>query len=301
MAKSKRDVLFFSVSTGKEKVNFEDLLCSDLLTGKSFEHNDKVIEYSNNRDHEDDYVTGVLVATKVSGIPPRHLPSTEDYEQVTTKKGEGLAYPSVLLYSKKHKVLLFEVNGYGASVDQFQLFLQKHLSNKGNFPGLFLQFTDLLSEEGYQMIRNGVSEMLSFKITNPTGLLDDELKKNGSLAEIAKFSKNAKADSYIECKIRTEAKYGGISPSFLDKMIKSFKSLRKVDKEGVTKVKLSGLVNSNGVQRVKEIDVFEQLMRDKFVLNEPTAHTDIQLVKRVGAIINIFEKKRAELDRILGT
>ncbi len=109
-----RKVLFAKVVI-EGNTTFEQLLMNEEYMEFQTDFRGKTIEASHIEDCGT-YITGLFVATQKRDIPPAHTPGDDnDYVAVDLGDGRGLAFPSVFIFDKEHKVLLYEVNFFGAN------------------------------------------------------------------------------------------------------------------------------------------------------------------------------------------
>ena len=300
--KKNRTVHFYQIETLGE-LKFEDLLIdkhyqnSVKLDGKDIEL--KFIEENNNET-----ITGTVVATKRDGIPPKHKVNTDDYTPVELEVGQGLAYPSVFLYSKKYKILLFEFNMYGAYVKHIAQYFEENYSDKNGNPQFKIDFQYILTLDTYQKIRNfDAIKKVNFKVANPTKVIQDEIGLNGPLKSFTQLAKDLNTTKSMEITLTSELIEGGIKKSgvinLLDNILKikehfSMKKMKnRIKVEGLTKSPTNpDLIISD------EIDLFLNRLSGTFIIEEPDVHQGIQHLERKRGITEVFSNKKKVLDQI---
>jgi len=185
-----------------------DISFEELLTNKKFKkiipHNEKEIELSH-ITVSDDFITGLFVSTQKSDLAPIHTPGDdEDYSAVALKNGQGFAYPNVILYSKKHKVLLWEVNRSGVLESTMKYYFDV-VCELNNLEDIKVELYPLMYPDAYERVKNLVSvNEIEFQIANPRTFLRSQIKKKGTIGDIAKLSEGLNASKSIKVIIKAE-------------------------------------------------------------------------------------------------
>jgi len=88
-----------------EQQSFESVL-NELIDRNFSEGNGKTISLHKIRENVE-YFLGYVNTTKKTGIPPKHIPQKNTYEQlpIDENTGEGLGYSNVFIYDKQFKIL----------------------------------------------------------------------------------------------------------------------------------------------------------------------------------------------------
>lgn len=300
--KRERNVYFFKVRISPE-TDFKSLFLA-----KKHHHSIKIegkdIELKFPEDNKDGTLTGTFVATKRDGIPPKHIVNTDDYSRVELEEGQGLAYPNSILYSEKFNCLLVEYNHYGVFTKHIIEFFVENFSGKNGFQNFKIELDEVLSVDTYQKIRNFVAlRKVNFKVANPTKIIQDEVGVNGPLKGFANIAEDMNATSSMEITLTAEIDRGGLNKgsleSLLDNIVKvkdMFPSKRFENKIRVEGTKISKSNPTNTI--TEEIDLFLNKLSGSFELLEPPILDNIQHHDRKSGIIDVYFRKKEELNEI---
>lgn len=306
MAKTKmRTVHFYQIGTIGE-IKFEELLLNKLnQTAIKFDGKDIEVKYV--EVNKDDTITGTVVVTKKDGIPPKHTVNTDDYSEVELEKNQGLAYPSVFLYSKKYKILLFEFNMFGASIKQMAEYFETKYSGKNGYPLFNVDFQSILTLDTYQKIRNfDAIKKVKFKVANPTKVIQDEIGVNGPLKGFAEIANDLHTTKSMEIILTADIDQGGINKSGVVNLLDNILKIKQffAMKKDTYKIKVEGATNSTtnpGHIVTDEIDLFLNRLFGTFMIDVPAVHSGVQHLERKRGISEVFKNKTKELDQILST
>lgn len=302
MAKKERKIYFYKVKLSNN-IKFEDLLLdkenhiATPLDGKDVEL--KFVEENKNKT-----ITGTFVATKRNGIPPKHKVNTDDYSKVELSEGQGLAYPSVMLYSKKHKILLLESNLYGAYTKHICNFFKENFSGKNGYDHFSIELLDVLTTDTYKKISNFKSvKSVNFKIASPTRILRNELGINGPIKGFAKLAKSANATESMEITLKSEVIEGGLKKSDIMSMLDGIIKLKDhfQPKKDLDRIKVEGLKSADDnpdLMISDSVNLLIDRLYGSFIIDEPPVHDDVQHTDRKKGVIQVYKRKKKELTEI---
>lgn len=161
------------------------------------------------------YIIGFFIKTVKTDIPPSHLPGEEEYSEIELPEGEGLAYPSVFLYCKRTKVLLFERNSRGVSESA----MERYFNNKAVAYGLNLtvRFQAVINPDTYSRLGNfsRITE-IEMQVATPIALAREYLEQNSSLGLFSKLVSSLNADSSAKIVFKADVHSQGLK---IDQML----------------------------------------------------------------------------------
>lgn len=303
MARKKiRKVYFYQIEIIGE-VSFEDIII-DKAHQASISVDGKDIELKFVEINKNETITGTFVATKRDGIPPKHKVDTDDYTPVELEEGQGLAYPSALLYSKKYKTLMFESNVYGAYLKHIISFFEENFSGRNGYPNFHIDFKHILTLDTYQKIRNfDAVKKVNFRVANPTKVVQDEIGLNGPMKGFADLAGDLNATSSMDITLTSELVEGGINKTGVVKLLDNILKIKQhfPMKRMKHKIKVEGLTTSTTNPDIvisEEIDLFLNRLQATFEIEEHAILKTIQHLERKQGITEAFLNKKKELEHI---
>lgn len=300
--KRERKVYFFKVEISND-VDFKNLLLNRAYHN-SIKIDGKDIELKFPEDNNDNTVTGTFVGTKRDGIPPKHKVDTDDYSPVELEDGQGLAYPNAILYCEKFKCLLIEYNQFGVFTKHIIEFFESNFSGKNGFPNFTLELNEVLSVDTYRKIRSfSALKKVNFKVANPTQIIQDEVGVHGPLKGFAGVAKEMNATNSMEITLISELLEGGLNKNSIESLLDGIVRVKEMFplNKFSSRIKVEGVKQSERNPEItisEEIDLFLNRLTGSFPLEEPPILDNIQHLDRKRGIIDVFDRKKSELNEI---
>lgn len=313
MSKKTRKVDVVSTTltfVGNEKVTFEEILI--FLNGKEYKDTHKNIEFNIIDNNEEDYLIGIVVTTQLKEIPPLRDLETKEYKSIGIDVAkESLAFANIFLYDIKRNVFIYEINKNGCYLNQFrEAVFTLWNSNDDNenirfdliFPTIFRanEYRRVLSLDYYKRF--------SIELLKPSELINEFNETNNSILKsiksIAEAANEGNADTitYNQEVSSKQINKLGLSKSIVKNGIRAIREVaNKGYRENIVECKIEGFdMDSEDPRTLKAIDIFGDVFKETFKIENITIHQDTQQNERKLGIEKIYRKILPEIKRIIG-
>ncbi|OAV63603.1 hypothetical protein Barb6XT_03105 [Bacteroidales bacterium Barb6XT] len=288
-----------------DKYDFAKLLCENVFSTPRQFNSEKTVEVSH-IEEKGDIITGILVSTQKNGIAPAHTPGDEeDYSAIPLKDGQGLAYPSVILYSKSTKVLLWEYNKSSLLEAGMSRFFQESAEYTAILPDTNIFLCPVLKTDAYERVKNLIqANEFEFQIASPTALLRADAKNNGSLGSIATVAGVFNASQSIKLTIKASKKESrGVNIKAILDTVNWLNSGTQIE-EGRVKnsIVVKGLkVGDDELTLIEEtINVVTDRLLEYFDLEQPVIASSLQVKDRKDGILKVYHTLYTDIKNIIG-
>lgn len=311
----KVDAVFVSLryaSNSEKELSFDEILNHPEVNEKEFLIKNKSVHFSVLEDNVD-YTIGFVRSIIDKDLPAKIHKRSKKISALDLNTEEGIAYGNVLLYSKKLKVLFYEVNKNSIYLDVFKDFLYKcfHNSEKLKVESIFeTSFVTIFRKNEYERALK-MSSYKSFKIKvyQPKNLLRELKEVNSSLDDkiemdfLPELEKAANLNSdyaEIEFKVENVKKNGGLYKNKIEPLIRNLGKALKFGqlRQNIEEIEVCGY-NSEYSNSKIPIDLVGDVYSAFFKLNIPRLDSDLMRAQRITCIKEVYEKEFAILDNYL--
>ncbi|MDD2635944.1 MAG: hypothetical protein PHW82_10635 [Bacteroidales bacterium] len=240
-----------------------------------------------------DYFLGYMNTTKQKGIPPKHNPRENTFEQLPINEGdgEGLGFSNVFIFDKTHQVIMYEFNKNGCYLASFRNYI-RHLYNNDAEERLNLSFSPLLRLEAYQrMLQVDIYKTLEVKIATPIRPIQDFLDENDALSSAISTSQLLQSDT-VNLKFDIKGRpLNGMPTQAISNLIRRIERLATgYDESIVEKFVICGYYNDieNDTLRKDEIDFLLDRYQKTFNVDEPNVLSNTQTHEKSTALFNVY-------------
>lgn len=283
-----------------DEYNFSELLLTkSIFNGKSISYGEKQIELSHIGE-KGEVIMGMFVTTQVKNIPPVHKPGNEnDYSAVILGDGKGLAYPNVVLFDKKRKILFWEVNRLGITESAIQYFFDEIIRQSG-YVNFSISIYPVMSMDAYAKINKLVSiDEVEFQIVNPRAYLKQE-SRNGTLVNIANIANDLNASKIIKITVKAED-LSSLNKSGVLKIANFFRRINLAAKSrSKNKLVVKGPLEEDGTYVEETINFMSNRMIGYFNIDEPSISSHLQIGNRKSGIMQVYLGLVKDLIILLG-
>ena len=316
MVTKRIETLIVNFSTNFPLLTFESIL-HDLSVNHSVMHsvNGRRVELrliAPNNDINQDIIVGVVITTKLNGLPPKHNTDTGETGSLGLDPSEGLGYANVFLYEKHRHLLLYEFNKNGTYLNQLIEFvkvkteeLYSHQTFNDSHLSVQLDFSSLLKSDAYQrMLTIGSYKKLEVDIANPTELMQyiDHSSIYGiALMDIvspARILDSPKFSAVFSCG-RSHSSH--LNTNAFREIVEALRFALGTRHGGnIEKIRLTGYyTNPDGDTILQPIDLLTDRYLKFINLPEPKELRDFQEGQRRELIVSLYRSCLAELSRII--
>jgi hypothetical protein len=281
-------------------VLFEDLLFSDKFKDSPYtKPNGKTTELKFLED-KGDYVTGLVVTTKESGLPPKRDRNEDTISELGFKDGEGLVYANVFIYDKALKVLMYEVNKNGTYLEEFVQYIYGFCNRTEPFGVFTISAPIVLRLNSYEeMLAMKYYSKIEFEITQPTQLIIE----NDAVEKIADVVKDLNGE-YLKMDVGMQGRSmrGGLSTDIVQGMADFLHSLPIGKGKSVPTLKVSGLIQdpeSEDKSFQHTLDLITEKYLADFKIEEQVNASSIQVIERKHSIKEVYLRCRADFKKII--
>jgi len=283
-----------------DELNFEDLLLSEYLK-RPFNHYGKAIQL-NYLEDKGDYLIGVMVTTKKTGIPPKHNTETDEFNPLDLKPTEGLGYANVFIYDKNLKILMYEFNKNGTYLTAFIEYINAYCNGQKEFEQFSLHLDPLLNMQTYEkMLAMRFYKQLEIKIAQPTELIAEYKGTNESVKNTLKLGKESHTD-YLTLILNVNGRRKeGLLDNFVTKYATQFLGIGKKNEDDlIKKFTIKGYeIDQDGENVPSTIDLITDRYRAEFKIDEPRILQTIQVTERKGLLIELYKECKKEFKDIV--
>jgi hypothetical protein len=282
-------------------LTFAELLAyKDVLEKGEVKFSGMTLEMMHLDGNDEDFITGVFITTKTSGIPPKRNIPDNKFEKILINLGDGLAYANVFLYSRKYDVLLLEFNRNGAYPSKIADFFQEKLSGKFDIPNFSMDFAFVLKEDAFNKLSkfNYIKEC-TVKVADPDQFAERVQDQDDAVKGIGKAGKDLNA-SIFEMSYKGDFHTGGLKRKVVTDLAKNVLELGNVvvGKRSKNTMKITGVMEdpaNPGNQIQEEIDLFMDRLKGSFELEEPAVLENIQFTERLSGIKSCYQSRKSNL------
>ncbi len=288
------------VLVSPNNVKFEDLLLSKYLIhpltkfGKTIQ-----LKYL---EEKGDFLTGLMITTKQTGIPPKHDTVTDEYDALDLKETEGLGYANVFIYDMKLKVLMYEFNKNGTYLSAFIDYITTFCTNQGDFHSFTLELNPLLNIQAYErMLDMRFYKHLEIKIAQPSELIEEYKGKNQSVKNTLKLGKDSHTD-YLTLILDVKARRKeGLLDNFIQGFAAQFLGIgKKEDDDLIKQFTIKGYeIDEEGKNVPSTIDLIMDRYKADFKIEEPRILQSIQSHERKQALEESYKACLPDFKKIL--
>lgn len=318
MSKTKNckiDIVSVSVkcsSDSKKVLKFEEILLHDEVNHKEFSIKNKSVYFSvleNNRE----YIIGFIRTTIDKDLPAKINKTSKQISSLGLTNDEGIVYGNVFLYSKRLKVLFYEINRDSIYLDVFKAFVfqcfhsSETLKNETVFD---LNFSTIFRKKEYERaLQMDKYKGFKMKVHQPEKLLKEVKAINSTLEDKIDFDFTSEIQNAAEinseyAEINYVVQYAqnkaGLNKSKVEKWISklgkmlSFSQIR----EHITEIEICGYTTDYTSSQMV-IDLIGDIYSSMFRLNIPRLNKDLQISERTKAIKEVYEKEVSILESYL--
>ncbi|WP_309297229.1 hypothetical protein [Capnocytophaga catalasegens] len=243
-------------------------------------------------------------------LPPKIDRKSKKISSLGLTEEEGIAYGNVFLYSKKLKVLFYEVNRDSIYLDVFRIFLYKcfNSSKKMNKEYTFnIHFSTIFRKDEYRRALDmDKYKGFKMKVYQPQKLLKELKTINSSLEdkidfdfmpEIENAAKLNSEYAQIEYTVQYAKKKAGLYKDKIEPMIRKIGQMLKFGqlRDNIQEIEICGY-NTEYASSQVAIDLVGDVYSGSFQLNIPRLNNSLQITERVRAIKGVFEKEFSILE-----
>ncbi len=279
------------VNLSENRISFPQILNS-VLDMNYDEGNGKLISLHRIRE-TDDYFQGYVNTTKQTGIPPKHNPTQNTFEQIQINEGdgEGLGYANVFIYNKQFGVLMYEFNKNGCYLSSLRRYLI-NLFNENEDELLDISFAPLLRIEAYQRMLNlDIYKSVAVKIANPTVQIQDFLDENDAISSAINTCQLLNSDT-VDLKFDIKGRpLEGMPNQIISNLIRRIQRLaNNYDERIVEKFTISGYYQDieEDVTKRDEIDLLLDRYHKTFSVDEPNVLSDPQIREKSTSLFEVY-------------
>lgn len=298
MAKSIKKVEAVFVNL-KDNFSFSEIIRSEHMN-KKFYPPGKVVQLKF-LDEKPDYIFGVMVTTKQSGIPPKHDTVTDTYNPLDLNNNEGLGYANSFIFVKRYNLLLYEFNKNGTYLNSFRECVM-NWCKETPFEDAYFTFEALLNLETYErMLNMTFYKSIEVKIAQPDALIEGYKGKNESVENTLQLGADSDAD-YLSLKLGVSShRKAGLLNNFIQRFANTFQrlGLKYEDDKLVKKITIEGYeTDPDGEEQKTKIDLILDKYKLEFKLEEPRILDSLQVIERKTEVINLYTSNLGDFTKI---
>jgi len=316
MATKRIETLTVNFTSNLQTLRFEDVLSalssSHAVLSKPDDRQIELRLIAPNNDVSRDYIVGVVITTKLSGLPPKHDTHTGTTEPLGFGPNQGLGFANVFLFEKRRNILMYEFNKNGTYISQFMEFVQQKaddiyqplMLHDTNFR-MHLECDPILKSGAYQrMLDIGVYRQLEIAIANPTEFMQyvDQSSENGrSIQEILGVSTYLDSPKFRAIYYSERSPSSHLNTSAFRRIMNVINYALGTTMGGnVETIKLKGYyIDPDGRSVLQQIDLLTDRYLKQINLPEPRELSDFQEGERRELIVSLYLSCLDELSRIL--
>jgi hypothetical protein len=279
------------VSLSDEGITFQRVLNS-LLDTNYDEGNGKLISLHRIRANDESF-QGLINTTKQIGIPPKHNPTQNTFEQIQINEGEGegLGYANVFIYDKRHGVLMYEFNKNGCYLSSLRRYLINQF-NEIEDGMLDFSFAPLLRMEAYERMLNiDIYKSVEVKIASPTVAIQDFLDENDAISSAISTCQLLNSDT-VDLKFDIKGRpLDGMPNQVISNLIRRIQRLaNNYDERIVEKFTICGYYQDieDDVTKRDEIDLLLDRYKKTFSVDEPNVLSDPQIREKSTSLFEVY-------------
>ncbi len=286
------------------KLSFEEILKHPEINGKEFVVKNKSVHFSVVEENED-YIIGFVRSIIDKDLPAKINKRSKQISALDLHNDEGIAYGNVLLYSKRLKVLFYEVNKNSIYLDLLKTFIYKcfHSSQNLKVESIFeTTFATIFRKNEYERaLRMSKYKSFRIKVYQPKNLLQEIKEVNSSLEDkidvefLPEIKKAATLNSdfaEIEFKVENAKKSGGLYKNKIEPIIKSLGKALKFGqiRQNIDTVEICGYDNEYSTSQIP-IDLVGDVYCAYFKIDVPRLDSDLMKDQRIASIKEVYERE----------
>lgn len=309
----KVDVVSVSLrfAPGSNTCTFDKILNHPDVNGKEKLIKQKTVHFSVLEENEE-FLIGFIRSTIDKDLPAKINRTTKVVSALDVNNDEGIAYGNILLYSKKLKVLFYEINKNSIYLDLFHEYIYRCFHDSITLKSEYIfetNFSAIFRKNEYERaLKMGVYKSFKMKVYQPQALLREITQINSSLEDRVALDflpeiQNAAAINSefaeIEFSVRYPKKTGGLYKDKVEPIIRNLGKLLGYSqiRENINSIEVTGYNNSSG--KVIPIDLVGDIYFTKFKIDIPRLDSNLQKEERVNQIKIMYEREFPILENYL--
>lgn len=296
---------------GSNQTTFDEILKHSDINDREKTVNQKTVHFSVVEDNND-YLIGFIRSTIDKDLPAKINRRTKIVSALNVNNDEGIAYGNVLLYSKKLKVLFYEINKNSIYLDVFHKYIYKCFHDSETLKDEFIfdtNFGTIFRKNEYERaLQMGLYKSFKMKVHQPKSLLREITQINASLDDrvdldfLPEIQSAAELNSdfaEIEFTVRNPKKTGGLYKNKVEPIIRNFGKLLGFSqvRQNIDSIEVCGY-NSNAGKQIP-INLVGDVYYTKFKIDVPRLDSNLQKEERVNQIKVTFEREFPILENYL--
>lgn len=293
----------------KVKMSFEEILCNEEVLGQEKIIGSKSVNFTI-IDNNVEYLIGFIRATLDKDLPAKIDKKTKEISKLDVKATEGLAYGNVFLYSKKLKVIFYEVNKNSVYLNNFKQFIYKCYNSSTNLKdntSFDISFGTIYRKNEYERaldmnfyknftLKVHQPGMLLEKIRNANKSLENqiqnEVEDNDFEKELERASRLNSEIAEISYDVKKSKKSSGLNKEVMHKILKKFHKLIGSTEisQHIDKIEISGYSTSE-LDKLNPINILGDIYYSKFELEVPRLDSNLQKTDRSNAILEVYKNE----------